>query len=243
MAEKILLTSFKGGTGVTTYAVGLGLALASLGERTLIVDGDARCGCAEITGDCRDRVVYTLADYEKGACRAKQTLVTHSKNSNLAFMPSIGLKDNEAALNAVNDVEGLFDYVLADKIAEKACVRAMIVTEPFTASVKSADACRSHLADNGMNEIYLVVNKLCAAQILNGEVMTANEISVLLHTPLAAVIPEDLTIPCGDMKRSTVKAFKIAAEALTGRRQGVLNVLRGFGGINGYFKRKMREKL
>ena len=61
MAEKILLTSFKGGTGVTTYAVGLGLALASLGERTLIVDGDTRCGCAEITGDCRDRVVYTIA--------------------------------------------------------------------------------------------------------------------------------------------------------------------------------------
>ena len=51
MAEKILLTSFKGGTGVTTYAVGLGLALASHGERTLNVEGYARCGCAEKKGD------------------------------------------------------------------------------------------------------------------------------------------------------------------------------------------------
>ena len=36
MAVKIYMTNFKGGTGVTTCAVGLALALAKLGERTLI---------------------------------------------------------------------------------------------------------------------------------------------------------------------------------------------------------------
>ena len=60
MAQKILITGFKGGTGATTFAVWLGRALAASGERTLVVDGDDKCGCAEIIGNCRDRIVYTM---------------------------------------------------------------------------------------------------------------------------------------------------------------------------------------
>ncbi|MDE6585543.1 MAG: AAA family ATPase, partial [Clostridia bacterium] len=169
MAKKLLLTSLKGGTGVTTVAVGLGLALASAGERTLIVDGDTVTGCAEIAGECRDNVVYTLADYEKGACRAKQTLVAHPKCGNLLFMPSVNLTDSSIFSRAVGDVDGLFDYILCDKAAQDLCDGALIVTEPFTPSIKSADVCRSRLTDGGLNEIGLIVNRLSAAGILNGE--------------------------------------------------------------------------
>lgn len=73
--------------------------------------------------------------------------------------------------------------------------------------------------------------------------MTGYEIATLLHIELTAVIPEDLLLPCGKMKKQTKTAFKIAAEKLTGRRDGVLNVLRGFSGLNGYFKRKLRDKV
>lgn len=243
MAKKILLTSFKGGTGVTAFAVGLGLALASMGERTLIVDGDAVTGCATITGECRDMIVYTLADYEKGACRAKQTIIPHPKESNLAFMPGIGVNDLSYVGRAVNDVDGLFDYVLLDKTAQNVCSAAFIVTEPFPPSIKSADACRSFLNDGGIKDLRLVVNKLSACQILNGETMTAHEISALLRTPLAAVIPEDLTLSTGGCKKSTAKAFKTAAASLTGKRDEIYNVLRGMRGINGYIKRKMRNKI
>lgn len=243
MAKKILLTSFKGGTGVTTFAVGLGLALAGLGERTLIVDGDSVTGCATITGECRDMIVYTLADYEKGACRAKQTIIAHPKESSLTFMPTLGLVDKTYAERAVNDVNGLFDYILLDKTAQKTCSTALIVTEPFAPSVKSADACRSYLTDGGIKDVRLVVNRLSASQILNGETMTAHEISALLHTPLAAVIPEDLTLSAGGCKSATLKAFKTAAALISGRREDVFNVLRGMNGFNGYIKRKMRAKL
>ena len=46
MAKKIYMTNLKGGAGVTTCCVGLGIALANAGERTLIVDGDCDCACA-----------------------------------------------------------------------------------------------------------------------------------------------------------------------------------------------------
>ncbi len=77
MAHKIYMTNLKGGTGVTSCCIGLGLMLAELGERTLIVDGDRYAASALVTGGCGNLQIYTLADYEKGACRAKQTLVTH----------------------------------------------------------------------------------------------------------------------------------------------------------------------
>lgn len=243
MAKKILLTSFKGGTGVTTFAVGLGLALAGMGERTLIIDGDTVTGGAEIIGGCRDGAVYTLADYEKGACRAKQTLVAHPACTNLLFSPSVNLKDLSVFERAAADLDGLFDYVLLDEVPVKTFDRAIIVTEPYAPSVKSADARRSSLADAGVTDVSLAVNKLSPACILNGESMTAYEISALLRLKLAAVIPEDLTLPFGKVKNRTRRAFKTAGENISGRRDGVTNVLRGFGGIGGFIKRKTRDKL
>lgn len=237
------MTSFKGGTGVTTCAVGLGVALAQAGERTLIVDGDFRTGNAALLGECRDLQVYTLADYEKGACRAKQTLTFHPANSNLCFMPSMGLTNFSAAAQAVKDVDGLFDYILLDKLAAETADEVFIVTEPFTPSIKSADCCRSALFDGGIKDVGLIVNKVCGGQILNGEIMTAHEIALLLHLPLKAVIPEDLNLPAGNWKPSTLRAFKTAAEMITGKREKYCNVLKGYGGLNGAIKRRMRARL
>ena len=243
MATKIYLTSFKGGTGVTAFCIGLGLALAELGERTLIVDGDTLSGGAILAGGLSNMQVYTLADYEKGACRAKQTLIPHAQTANLCFMPSIGLKNAEAANRAVADVEGLFDFILADKTAKESCDRAIIVTEPFLPSVKSADCCRNALADGGFKDIGLVVNKICGGQILNGEIMTAQEIAAVLHLPLTAVIPEDLTLSAGKYRNATIKAFKLAAAAVCGKKEGTCNVIAKYAGLGGYIKRKLREKV
>lgn len=243
MARKILLTNLKGGTGVTTCCVGLGFALAGLGERTLIIDGDVHSSGALQTGGCPNMQVYTLADYAKGACRAKQTLIPHHKNGNLSFASALGLDEPEAAERAVDELDGLFDYILLDKIAQRKCDCAIIVTEPFVPSIKSADCCKAKLADSGIKDVGLIVNKLNGGLILSGEVMTAQEIAALLRLPLKAVIPEDLSLPLGKWRKSTVKAFKISAEAISGKREVMCNVLLSYFGLNGFIKRKVRERL
>lgn len=243
MSKIIYFTSFKGGTGVTSCCLGIGRALAEQGERTLVVDGDFRCGSGIITAGCRDLQVYTLADYEKGGCRAKQTIIAHPAVSNLHLMPSLNLKNPAFAAHAVEDVEGLFDYILLDKTAYEKCGSAIIVTDPSPSSVKSADVCRSALFDGGIKELGLIVNKLSASQILNGDSMTAREIAAILKIKLFAVIPEDLFMPSEKRKSATLRAFKIAADNLTGKTDAVANVLKGYGGLHGYIKRKMREKI
>lgn len=243
MAKKIYFTSFKGGTGVTTCCIGVGRALAQLGERTLIVDGDTKCGSGVLTANCRDMQVYTLADYESGACRAKQAIISHPQTNNLHIMPGIGLRDEKYAKKAVGDIDGLFDYVILDKICREICDCAVIVTEPYLPSVKSADVCRSYLADSGIKDLGLFVNKVSPSMILGGEAMTAAEISALIRVELFAVIPEDLSVSADRWRENTLKAFKTAAQYLTGQSRAVANVMRGYGGLNGYFKRKMRERL
>ncbi len=228
---------------MTTCCLGLGLALAASGERTLVVDGDTKSANAVTMAGRGNMQVFTLEDYSNGACRAKQTLVAHPLAPNLNIMVSLNLKDLAAAERAIGDIDELFDFILCDRIAASACGEAIIVTEPYLPSIKSADSCRSALNDGGTEKLSLIVNKLSGGQILNGETMTAQEIATVLHLELKAVIPEDLTLSSGKCKNATKKAFALAADNLTGRREGVCNVLNGYFGPYGYIKRKMRERI
>ena len=79
--------------------------------------------------------------------------------------------------------------------------------------------------------------------MFDGEIMTPQEISTLLRAPLAAVIPEDLTMPLGKMKPCTVKAFKMAADYVTGKSDKTYGVIRPYLGVGGLVKRKMRSRI
>lgn len=243
MAEKIYLGSLKGGTGVTTVCVGLGLALADMGERTLIVDGDDKAACAMTVAGLGEFQVYSLSDYEKGACRAKQTAFAHPKAPNLSIMPALGLKNPAFIKKAVEEVEGLFDYILLDKTSADYCGKAVVVTEPFIPSLKSADVFCSLLADGGIRDISVIINKVNGGQVAAGEVLSAQQIARLLHKNVLAQIPEDCTLPIGRWRQSSVNAFKTAANAVLGKNAAIFDVLKGYSGFNGFLKRKLREKI
>lgn len=243
MAEKIYFGSLKGGTGVTTVCVGLGLALAEAGEKTLIVDGDSETACAMTVAGLGNLQVYTLADYEKSACRAKQTAFTHPKAPNLSIMPSLGLKDRPAIKRAVAETEGLFDFVLFDKAGRDLCDKAVIVTEPYAPSVKAADVLAAKLSDGGVRDVSLIVNKVNGGLVACGEVLAAQQIANILRVKLLAQIPEDLAVATGRWRQSAIAAFKAAANAVLGKNSDMYDVLKGYSGLNGFIKRKLRDKI
>lgn len=243
MAEKIYFGSLKGGTGVTTVCVGLGLALADMGERTLLVDGDDKAACAMTVAGLGDLQVYTLADYEKAACRAKQAAFGHPKAPNLGIMPTLGLKDRSVIKRAVGEVEGLYDFVLLDRAAREICDRAVIVTEPYLPSLKAADVFSAMLSDEGVKKISAIVNKVNGGQVAAGETLDAQRIASLLRMEISAQIPEDCTLPAGRWRQHTVEAFKAAAGAILGKNKYMYDVLKGYTGLNGFIKRKLREKI
>lgn len=243
MAKKIYLGSLKGGAGVTTVCVGLGLALAGLGERTLLVDGDARAACAMTVAGLGNMQVYTLADYEKSACRAKQTAFMHPDAHNLHIMPSLGMKNPATIPRAVGEVEGLYDVILLDKAEGVRCDRAAVVTEPYVPSLRAAECLCADLADGGMKGVWVIVNKINGGQVLGGETPSAEQIAKFLRAELLAQIPEDAAIAVGKWRQSTVNAFKAAARAVTGKGGAEFDPLKGYTGLNGYIKRKLRYRI
>ena len=69
----IAVTGGKGGVGKTTVAVNLSLALAKLGRRVVLLDGDL--GLANIDVLLGLSPQYTLADLIEGRCELSDLLV------------------------------------------------------------------------------------------------------------------------------------------------------------------------
>ena len=71
--QVIAVTGGKGGVGKTTVAVNLSLALAKLGRRVVLLDGDL--GLANIDVLLGLSLQYTLADLIEGRCELSDVLV------------------------------------------------------------------------------------------------------------------------------------------------------------------------
>lgn len=240
MAEVIYVAGARGGAGATTCAVYLALALASLGERTLVIDGDCECaGGLEVCG-LQGLNVYTLADAEEGACRVKQAVLQHPASPNMYVLPTLGLKNAQFAQTAVAECSKLFDVILCDGIAAGACGRAIVVSAPYSSSLAAAKLRGAKIKDGGTEKVGLIVNKVNGGLVYDGAHLSPQEFASVARLPLLGVIPEDLTLPLNKIRPSTVRAFEMAANAVLGRSEKVYGTVKPYLGVSGYFKRKLR---
>ncbi|MDE6558143.1 MAG: hypothetical protein K2K39_03445 [Clostridia bacterium] len=243
MADTVFITGARGGAGATTCAVKLALALGDAGERTLVLDGDNECASGlEISG-LTGLNVYTLADAEAGGCRVKQAILAHPSSPNTYFLPTLGLKSADYAEKAVKECAALFDYVICDGGAAGACSRAILVSDPYSSTLPSAQRRGGELKDAGFKEVGLIVNKVNGGLVYEGSILTPQEFASVVRLPLWGVIPEDLTLPLGKMRGGTKKAFALTAQFICGNSEKTYGVVRPYAGLGGMIKRRMREKV
>ncbi|MCM1546363.1 MAG: hypothetical protein NC033_04930 [Clostridiales bacterium] len=240
MAELIYIVGARGGAGATTCAVRLALALSSLGERTLVLDGDYECASGLETCGLQGLNVYTLADAEEGACRVKQAVLQHPNSPNMYVLPTLGLTNGGFAEIAAAECSKLFDVILCDGAARGACRRAIVVSAPYSSSIAAAKLRGARLKDGGMENVSLIVNKVNGGLVYDGAVLTPQEFASVARLPLLGVIPEDLTLPLGKIRPSTARAFDMTAAALLGKSEKVYGTVKPYLGVTGYFKRKLR---
>ena len=79
MARRIVITSGKGGVGKTTISAYLGMKLANLGFRVVILDMDIGLNNLDVVMGVEDEVNYDIIDVISGRCRLKQALVQNPK--------------------------------------------------------------------------------------------------------------------------------------------------------------------
>lgn len=210
MSEAIVITSGKGGVGKTTTTANIGTALASLGKKVVVVDGDTGLRNLDVLMGLENRIVFTLLDVVEERCRLKQALIKDKRFSNLYLLPTAQTRDKndvttEQMLNLVRELKQEFDYVIIDCPAgieqgfENAIVgadRALIVVNPEVTSVRDADRVIGKLDAKGLDDHQLIVNRLDYEMVKRGDMLDVNDILDSLAIKLIGIVPvdEEITI-------------------------------------------------
>ncbi len=204
-ARIILICSGKGGVGKTTLTANLGIALAQLGERTVVLDADFGLRNLDLLLGLENRIIYTAQELLAGSCRLEQALVKHKQQPNLALMPAgnprmLEWLTPEDMRTVANLVAERADYVLIDcpagveqgfKNAAAACHEAIVITTPEMSAVRDADRVIGLLNSQGIKPVQLVLNRVRPKMVANQEMMSVEDVTDLLALPLLGLVVED----------------------------------------------------
>lgn len=232
MGEVIVITSGKGGVGKTIITANIGILLASMEKRVVLVDGDAGLRNLDIIMGLENRIVYTLVDVIKNKCLLKQALIKDKKYDNLFLLPTTEIKNNndikaEQMIDLISELKNNFDYVLIDCPAgieqgfENAVVganRAIVVVNPEITSVRDADRVIGKLEEKGFYDIKIIINKFNNKMAKHGQMLDISEIIDNLNVEIIGIVTYDKTISSFTLNNNSnsVKIFKKIALRIMG---------------------------
>lgn len=265
MGESIVITSGKGGVGKTTTTANIGTALAALGKRVVVIDGDTGLRNLDVLLGLENRIVYTIIDVIDGRCRLKQALIKDKRFQNLCLLPTAQTKDKndispQEMLKIVNELKQEFDYVLIDSPAgieqgfENAVIgadRAIVVVNPEITSVRDADRVIGKLDAKGLENHGVIINRLNYEMTKNGDMLDVPDIIETLSIELLGVVPDDKNITVSTNKGEPIvleenayagQAFKNIAKRVTGEEVPIMSLHAEqegfFSSLKKLFKRK-----
>jgi len=247
MGVSIVITSGKGGVGKTTTTANIGTALASLGKKVVVVDGDTGLRNLDVLLGLENRIVYTIMDVIEGRCRLKQALIKDKRFQNLCLLPTAQTRDKDdispqEMLKIVKELKEEFDYVIIDSPAgieqgfENAVIgadRAIVVVNPEITSVRDADRVIGKLDSKGLEDHAVIVNRLNYQMTKNGDMLDVSDIIETLSIELIGVVPDDRNITISTNKGEPIvlddgafagKAFKNIAHRITGEEVPFMNL-------------------
>lgn len=261
MARKIVLTSGKGGVGKTTVCANLGMQLAKLGFRVVLIDVDIGLNNLDVVMGVEDRVIFDITDAIMGRCRPKQALVQDKNISSLYVMPSSAAYNRtnimgEHIKNVIEQLDSSFDYILIDcpagvdegfHRAVFPATEAIVVVTPHLSSIRDADKVIGLLDDYNIEYKGLVINRVRGDLLLNGEMMSVENIVRVLGLPLLGVIPEDDAIGCSNSlgfrvtSIESARAFTLLSENIHNGSKKIFDCTYKYRGLVGYIKRNIKK--
>ncbi|WP_026884845.1 septum site-determining protein MinD [Clostridium akagii] len=239
MGEAIVITSGKGGVGKTTTTANIGTALAAMGKKVVVVDGDTGLRNLDVLMGLENRIVFTLLDVIEENCRLKQALIKDKRYETLFLLPTAQTRDKndisaEQMLKVVNELKSVYDYVLIDCPAgieqgfENAVIgadRAIVVVNPEVTSIRDADRVIGKLDAKGLDDHKLVVNRIDIEMIKKGDMLGIDDIIDNLAIKLIGVVPNDKDVTISTNRGEPIvlnqnskagSAFRDIAKRITG---------------------------
>ena len=263
MARKIVFTSGKGGVGKTTICANLGVKLASMGLRVVMLDLDIGLNNLDVVMGIENKIVFDIVDCLENKCRVRQALVQELRYPNLYILPRSHLFSsnsvNAHAIKLIVDALAVsFDYVLIDcpagidvgfHRAVFCADEAFVVTTPHISSVRDADKVISVLKSYNLVSVKLIVNRIRGDLVLSGEMVDATRISKLLKTDLIGVVQDEdlmgLQIAGRILKQNLKHPSSIDILGLNVHNgtNYIYDYMSKYRGLFGNIKRNLRRKL
>lgn len=262
MARKIVITSGKGGVGKTTICARLGMKLASLGFRVVLLDMDIGLNNLDVVMGLEQNVDFDILDVIMGNCRLKQALVQDVKFPSLYMLASTHSSEEsyitkEQIQNVVNKLSETFDYILFDcpagvddgfRRAVSCAQEAVVVVTPHISSVRDADKVLSILSNYNLLSKYLIINRVRGDFEATQETLSIEEIVRFLKTKLIGVVPEDDGITRGDSAGENYsheldRAITLLAENIHNGTKKIYDVAKKYRGFWGLIRRNIKKKI
>jgi septum site-determining protein MinD len=264
MSRRMVVTSGKGGVGKTTFVSTLGIALARMGYKVLLVDMDFGLNNLDVVMGIENKIVYDIIDVLEGKCLPKQALVQDFFESNLYVLPSthgfckirFGSKE---LMGILSSIENYFDFVIIDcpagidggfKRAVECGGEHIVITTPHLSAVRDGDKVINCIISNLDKKPYVVVNRARGDLILNGEMLGVETIRDSLSAELIGVVPEDDCIAVQMYKGYAIdndslayQSIKMVAENIVDGSNKLFDCTKKYRGLIGGIRKKIRSKV
>lgn len=204
-AKVVTITSGKGGVGKTTTTANLGVALAKLGQKVVLIDADIGLRNLDIVMGLESRIVYDLVDVVEGRAKLRQAMIKHKQFPELYLIPAAQTRDKTAVspadmIQVSDQLRTDFDYILLDSPAgiERGFRNAvapadevLIVTNPEVSAVRDADRIIGLLEANHKEPGQLIINRLKQDAVRRKDMLSPDDIKDILGIQIIGIVPED----------------------------------------------------
>lgn len=206
VAKITAVVSGKGGVGKSTLSAGIGAALARRGERVLLIDCDAALRSQDVLLGVTERLVFDISDAAEGRCTPQQAVYRCAACPRLSMVAAPLHKPlSPEACRAITQVLAQnFDRVLMDApagvgegflTAVAPAEAAIVVATPDAISVRSGSVVRNALAEQGVSDVRMVINRFSAARFLRtGSFADLDGFIDRAGLQLLGVVPEDTSV-------------------------------------------------
>lgn len=247
MGEVIVVTSGKGGVGKTTTTANIGVGLALLGYKVVLIDTDIGLRNLDVVMGLENRIVYDLVDVVEGNCRIKQALIKDKRYNGLYLLPAAQTRDksavNEEQMKKLCfELKEEYDYIIIDcpagieqgfKNAISGADRAVVVTTPEISAVRDADRIIGLLEANEIRNPSLIVNRVRIEMVKKGDMLSIDDILDILAIDLLGVVPDDEDIiistnkgepAVAEDKSKAGLAYRNITKRITGEKVPILDL-------------------